>query len=56
VDSPHDHHADHGAPRRPSEAELRTVMEQSARDVEAGHTVVMAELDGIAAWHPARRA
>jgi hypothetical protein len=52
MDSPHDRHADQDASRTPSEAELRAMMEQSARDVEAGHIVpladVLAELDGVA--------
>ena len=42
----------HDEPGMPSEAELRAVMEQSDRDVDAGLTVplvdVLAELDGVA--------
>ena len=59
MDSPHDRHADHDAPRTPSEAELRALMEQSAQDVEAGHTVpladVLTELEGVANRIEARR-
>jgi hypothetical protein len=59
MDSPHDRQADHDTPVTPTEAELRALMEQSARDVEAGHIVpladVLAELDGVADRIEARR-
>lgn len=59
MDSPHARHTDHDASRRPNEAELLAVMDQSTRDVEAGHTVpladVLAELDAVADQIEARR-
>lgn len=59
MDSPHDRQANHDAPRTPSEAETRAVMDQSTRDVAAGHTVpfahVLADLDGVADRVEARR-
>ena len=51
MDSPNDHKADRDAPATPSEAHLRAAMEQSERDVAAGHTApladVLAELDAV---------
>jgi hypothetical protein len=59
LDRPYEHKADRDAPATPREAHLRAAMEQSERDVAAGHTVpladVLAELDALVDRIEARR-